>query len=63
MYVELETQEQEEKKEERKSGAIVMLVLIGLVFLLSTGSGIYEEFVQRRNGDNPGAPGKSLKSQ
>lgn len=42
MYVELETDEQEQRREERKSGAIVILVLIGLLFLLSVGSGIYE---------------------
>ena len=60
MYVQLETQYQEDKKEERKSGAIVILVLVCLLFCLSVGSGTYEEYMERKKGDNPGG-GKSLK--
>ena len=38
----------------------MILVLVCLLFCLSVGSGTYEEYMERKKGDNPGG-GKSLK--
>ncbi len=65
VYVQLETEFQDQKRDDKKSGAIVIVVLLCLLALISVGSGIYEEWQERRDGGAPddGPPVNSLKQE